>query len=191
MGSLALVLVFATSHGAVGLIPIAVYAVCLVAMLGCSAAYHLAAPSPRRAVLRRIDQAMIFLMIAGTYTPFTADRLTGSWSTSFTAGIWILAMAGAAAQLAMPQRIKGISIALYLALGWVWLIAARPIFAALDMQTLVLLGAGGTLYTVGTIFHLWHRLPFQNAVWHGFVVWAACCHYAAVFYGVVLAGTAS
>ena len=190
MGSLTLVLVFATSHGAVGLIPITAYAVCLVAMLGCSAAYHLAAPSPRRAVLRRIDQAMIFLMIAGTYTPFTADRLAGNWSTLFTAGIWTLAMAGAAAKLALPQRIEGVSIALYLALGWIWLIAVKPIFAALDLQTLVLLGAGGALYTVGTIFHLWRRLPFQNAVWHGFVVWAACCHYAAVFHGVALTGTA-
>ena len=90
----------------------------------------------------------------------------------------------------VPQRIEGVSIALYLALGWIWLIAVKPIFAAFDLQTLVLLGAGGALYTVGTIFHLWRRLPFQNAVWHGFVVWAACCHYAAVFHGVALTGTA-
>jgi hemolysin III len=171
----------------VGLLPIVVYAICLVAMLGCSAAYHLAEPSPRRELLRRVDQAMIFLMIAGTYTPFTIDRLDGDWSTLFTIGIWSLALMGAAAKLAYPRRLEGFTVALYLALGWIGLVEVRPIFAALDMPTLFLLGAGGLLYTVGTVFHLWERLPFQNAIWHGFVVSAACCHYAAVLHGVALA----
>jgi hemolysin III len=185
-GAIALVIVFARDHGASGFIPVALYAVCLVTMLTCSAAYNLAPASARREWLRRLDHAAIFMMIAGTYTPFTALRLGGTWSILLTAGIWSIALAGAAAKLAFPRRLEGASVALYLALGWIGVIAARPILAALDLPTLVLLAAGGLLYTVGTAFHLWRSLPFQNAIWHACVLSAASCHYAAVLYGVAL-----
>ena len=189
-GAVVLLLVYASGHGAGGLFPVAVYALCLMTMLACSTAYNLAPPSSRRALLRRFDHAAIFLMIAGTYTPFTALRLGGTWSILLTAGVWSLALAGAAAKFAFPRRLEGASVALYLALGWIGVVAARPIFAALDLPTLLLLAAGGLLYTVGTGFHLWRALPFQNAIWHGCVLSAAACHYAAVLHGVALAGAA-
>ena len=92
---------------------------------------------------------------------------------------------GIAIKLLKPHRIETIYIGLYLALGWIGVVAAGPFMAALDPVTLSLLAAGGILYSSGVAFHLWHRLPYQNAIWHGFVLAAASVHYAAVV-GVVV-----
>ena len=161
------------------LAPILIYATGLLAMLGCSAAYNVFHTSERREWLRRLDHAAIFAMIAGTYTPFTT-RLGNGWASGLTAVIWTVAAAGIALKLWQPRRIETISIVLYLALGWIGLAAAGPFMAALDSETLFLLALGGIVYTTGVIFHLWHRLPYQNAIWHGFVLVAAGVHYLAV-----------
>lgn len=174
----------AASGRASVVLPVMIYAGGLLAMLGCSAAYNLKAESPRREWLRRLDHAAIFLMIAGTYTPFTTTKLNGSWSTAMTAGIWTVAGAGIAIKLFQSRSFEQASIVFYLALGWVGLVALRPLAAVLDLETLILLGIGGMLYTLGVIFHLWRSLPFQTAIWHGFVLLAAGCHYAAVLHAV-------
>jgi hemolysin III len=153
-------------------------------MLGCSAVYHINADSPRRERLRRLDHAAIALMIAGTYTPFTVLKLSGAWSTLMTAGIWTIAGAGIAVKLLESRRLERASLVFYLALGWVGLIALHPLAAVLDVETLVLLGVGGMLYTLGVVFYLWRSLPFQTAIWHGFVLSAAGCHYAAVLHAL-------
>jgi hemolysin III len=186
VGAVALLVVFVSGHGTRGLIPVLIYVVFLMVMLCCSAAYNLSQPSPRQEWLRRLDHAGIFLMIAGTYTPFTVLRLAGGWSILLTAVVWSVALLGAAAKLLFPRRLEGASVVIYLALGWIGVIAARPIAAALDLPSLVLLAAGGLLYTLGTAFHLWRSLPFQNAIWHGCVLSAAGCHYAAVMLSVAL-----
>jgi hemolysin III len=159
--------------------PMLIYAAGLLAMLGCSAAYNVFHTSLRRDWLRRFDHAAIFAMIAGTYTPFTT-RLAGGWAAGLTAAIWTVAAAGIALKLWQPRRIEAISVTLYLALGWIGLVAAGPFLAALDARTLVLLALGGIVYTAGVAFHLWRRLPYQNAIWHGFVLVAASVHYVAV-----------
>jgi hemolysin III len=158
---------------------VAVYGAGLVAMLGCSAAYHLRHRSPRRDWLRRFDHAAIFAMIAGTYTPFTL-RLARGWAEGLTAGIWIVAALGIAAKLWKPKGIARISTVLYLVLGWIGVAATGPFTAALATPTLVLLAAGGVIYSAGVVFHLWQQLAYQNAIWHGFVLVATCVHYAAV-----------
>lgn len=178
-GVIALVAVTAIDGGPDDLVPILIYAFGLLAMLGCSAAYNVFRTSIRRDWLRRFDHAAIFAMIAGTYTPFTT-RLEGSWSFGLTAVIWAVAALGIALKLWQPRRIETISIVLYLALGWIGLAAVGPFRTALDPRTLTLLAFGGGLYTAGVVFHLWRRLPYQNALWHGFVLVAASVHYAAV-----------
>lgn len=183
-GAIALVLVAAIDGGARNLVPIVIYAAGLLAMLGCSAAYNVLHASGRREWLRRFDHAAIFAMIAGTYTPFTT-RLGSGWASSLTAVIWTVAAIGIALKLWQPRRIETISIVLYLALGWIGLAAVGPFLAALDASTIVLLALGGIIYTAGVIFHLWHRLPYQNAIWHGFVLVAASVQYAAVL-GLVI-----
>jgi hemolysin III len=164
-----------------------VYSICLLTMLGCSAAYNLASNAPRRRLLRRFDHAAIFLMIAGSYTPFTTCRLDGVWAIGMTAAVWIGAVTGAVMKLICPRRIERVSIAAYLALGWMILVGVRPMLSSLDARTAILIGLGGVLYSLGTGFHLWRKLPFHNAIWHSFVLVAAGFHYAAILHGVVLA----
>ena len=184
-GAIAIVVVAAVMRRLDELPPILIYAAGLLAMLGCSAAYNMFRTSRWRDWLRRFDHAAIFAMIAGTYTPFTLLGLKGAWSISLTAVIWAVAAIGIAIKLLKPQRIETVSIGLYLALGWIGVVAAGPFMAAFDPVTLSLLAAGGFLYSSGVVFHLWHRLPYQNAIWHGFVLAAAAVHYAAVV-GVVV-----
>jgi hemolysin III len=164
-----------------------VYSICLVAMLGCSAAYNLASDTSGRDFLRRLDHAAIFLMIAGTYTPFTTCRLYGVWAIGMTTVVWSGAVTGAVLKLICPHRVEQVSTVAYLALGWIILVGIRPLLRSVDVQTAVLIGVGGALYSIGTVFHLWRTLPFHNAIWHGFVLVAASCHYAAILHGVVLA----
>ncbi|MGE3904564.1 MAG: hemolysin III family protein, partial [Reyranellaceae bacterium] len=156
------------------------------AMLICSAAYNLARNSRRRALLRRFDHAAIFAMIAGTYTPFTTLRLDGGWGAGLTAAVWTVATIGIALKLWKPHLVERASIPLYLALGWTIVVAVNPLLGALDPSTLVLLAVGGLLYTLGVAFHVWERLPYQNAAWHACVLAAAAVHYAAVIDAVFL-----
>jgi hemolysin III len=162
------------------LAPTVVYAVALVSMFTCSAAYNIFQSSRRREWLRRFDHAAIFAMIAGTYTPFTTMRLTGAWSLDFTTAIWTLAAIGIVAKLCQPDRIESISVVLYVALGWIGLIAIKPFMASVETPALLLLVIGGVIYSIGLVFHLKRDLPYQNAIWHGFVLVAASVHYLAV-----------
>src|SRR6267142_24946 len=114
-----------------------VYSVCLVTMLGCSAAYNLASNASRREFLRQLDHAAIFLMIAGTYTPFTTCRLHGVWAIGMTAAVWTGAVTGAATKLIRTRGLKRVSIVAYLALGWMILVGLRPMLASVDALTAI------------------------------------------------------
>jgi hemolysin III len=185
-GAAILVIAAATRGSPLELAALATYAGGLLAMLGCSAAYQILRSSRRRELLRCFDHSAIFLMIAGTYTPFTLLRLRPSWDFVLTGVIWSVATAGITLRLLRPQVFDRISIAFYLALGWAGLAAVAPLVPFLQTSTLVLLGIGGLLYTAGVVFHLWERLPFQNAIWHAFVLVAAGVHYAAVLQEIVV-----
>jgi hemolysin III len=181
MASLTLVAIRMIAGGApVTLASLLAYTGALMAMLGCSAAYNIFRRSPRRALLRRLDHAAIFLMIAGTYTPITTGYLDGDWSLGLTAAIWAAALAGIAIKFAAPQRFETLSVVVYLLLGWIGVVALGPLLRALPISVVVLLAAGGVLYSAGVVFHLWRGLRFHNAIWHIFVLCAAGCHYAAI-----------
>ncbi|MFP4126461.1 MAG: PAQR family membrane homeostasis protein TrhA [Alphaproteobacteria bacterium] len=159
-----------------------IYAVVLVAMPLVSAAHNLTPPNRWRDLLRRLDQATIFVMIAGTYTPFGLVALGGVLGHALLALIWGAAVVGVSLKLWHPSWLDSRrSVALYLALGWCALPAVGPLAVTLGPSTLTLVGLGGALYSLGVIFHLWTTLPFHNAIWHGFVVVAAGCHVFAVF----------
>jgi hemolysin III len=185
-GVVLIVLSFATGGGPGVAVATGLYSLCLIAMLACSTAYNLTKPTRARPFLRRLDEAAIFLMIAGSYTPFTTQRLTGAWAISMTALVWALALAGAAGKLLSPRLPDWVWTVGYVAFGWVALIALRPLIRGVPLAALGLLTAGGLIYTMGAlIFH--SRLPYRRAIWHGFVVTAAGAHYAAICAGVVLA----
>jgi hemolysin III len=156
------------------------YALGLVAMLGCSAAYNLAAEGRGKRVLRRFDHAAIFLMIAGTYSPVSLLGIGGAWGWSVAGFVWAGALAGAGLKLFAPGRFERAAIAAYLLLGWAGIVAIVPLVAALPALDLAFLGAGGLLYSLGVIAHVSKRMPYQNAIWHGFVLAAAACHFVVV-----------
>jgi hemolysin III len=166
-----------------------IYSASLSAMLVCSTLYHHSPAWAYRRFLRRLDHAAIFLLIAGTYTPFTTCRLHGTAAVAMTAAVWAGALGGAAVKLFGPLRSRGFSTAGYLALGWIALIGLRPILDAVDPQSLILILAGGVIYSIGAGIHRWRSLRFHNAIWHGMVLAAATCHYAAILEGVVLAAS--
>lgn len=168
--------------------PVLVYVACALAMLCCSAVYHMFRGARQRAFLRRLDHAAIFLMIAGTDTPFTIYGLHGGWRLVMTGAAWLIALAGAVMMLRYPRAIEWVALPLYLGLGWMSLIAWKPLLASIDAPTGFLIGIGGVLYSIGVGFHLWRALPFQKAIWHGLVLVAAGCHYAAVLRLVLLPG---
>lgn len=174
-----LVVVAARDEDLTEIAAVAVYVAGFLAMFGFSAAYNLWPISPIKWWLRRLDHSAIYLLIAATYTAFMLPMRDFAPTVLLTF-IWIAAIAGIAIKLLWPGRFDRTAVGVYLAMGWSCLFAMRPIIAALAPVTLGLLAAGGVLYSMGVIFHAWTSLRFQNAIWHGFVLAAASCHYAAV-----------
>jgi hemolysin III len=164
---------------------VSIYAAGVLAMLAFSTAYNFA-KARYRPVLRRLDHAGIFLMIAGSYTPFTIHNLTGGWAWGMTAAIWSLAAFGALSKILWIGMDRRIGIGVYLALGWLVVVALKPMIDSVYWVALLLLLAGGVLYSTGVIFYVNKRLKFSRAIWHGHVVAAAAAHWAAVLVGVVL-----
>jgi hemolysin III len=160
--------------------PILVYVIGLMAMLALSAAYNMWPVSPAKWVLRRFDHSAIYLLIAGTYTPFLAQMKGVLASAGLGLGVWLSALIGIALKLALPGRFDRLAVILCLLLGWSGVIAYDSFASALPSSSLWLLAIGGILYSLGTLFHVLQRLRFHNAIWHGFVLLGASCHYSAV-----------
>lgn len=178
----------AVAQGMIGTVAaVSVYAAGLVAMLAFSTAYNFASER-LQPFLRRLDHAGIFLMIAASYTPFTTHGLEGAWAWGMTVAVWVLAGLGMAGKLLLPGIGKAVWVGLYLALGWICLIALRPMTEGLPPAALILLAAGGVVYSLGVIFYALKGLKFRRAIWHGHVLAGAGLHYAALLVGVVLAG---
>jgi hemolysin III len=167
--------------------PILVYVIGLVSMLALSAAYNMWPVSPAKWVLRRFDHSAIYLLIAGTYTPFLAQMKSVLASAGLGVGVWLSAIIGMALKLALPGRFDRLAVVLCLLLGWSGVIAYDSLASAMPSASLWLLAIGGILYSLGTLFHVWRGLRFHHAIWHGFVLLAASCHYSAVL--ACLAGT--
>jgi len=178
IGAAVLMVMTVPSSDIVRLAAVTVYLIGLLAMFCSSAAYNLWPVSPFKWRLRQLDQSAIYLLIAATYTAFMLPTY-GAFSVVL-AVVWGAALVGMAIKLFWPGYLDRASVVLYLAVGWSGIFTMGPIAAALAPITLWLVVAGGVLYSVGVVFHLWSRLRFQNAIWHGFVLTAATFHYAAV-----------
>jgi hemolysin III len=183
--ALVLMVVFAAQRGsALRVVSCAVYGATLVVLYASSTFYH-ALPSGRgKRVFGILDHAAIYLLIAGTYTPFALVTIKGSWGWSLFAVIWGLAIGGVVLEAISRGRLRRIQLLLYLVMGWGIVAAARPLASELATAGLVLLIAGGLAYTLGVIFFVWKR-PFHHAVWHVFVLGGSVCHFFAVLLYVI------
>lgn len=176
-----ILVIFAFHHlPSLSLVSLSIYGVGLVAVFGCSAAYHLINKPRLKAILRRCDHAAIYLKIAGTYTPFAILKIGGTIGFGLLGFVWIISLFGATAKLLWPEHFVKTSYVLYLGLGWSGILALDPLALAISPQVLLLLAAGGGLYTIGIVFHLWENLRYHNALWHAFVLAASACHFAAI-----------
>ena len=159
----------------------AVYGAGLLATMGVSAVYNTVRHPGWKEALRRYDHAAIFVMIAGSYTPFAVIGIGGAAGYGLLAAVWAVALVGVSLKLFMPRRFDRASLVLYLALGWIGLPAVGLAIAAMPLSVLVLILVGGLIYTAGVVFHVWEALPYHDAIWHAFVLAAAGCHFAAVY----------
>jgi hemolysin III len=186
IGGLAVLVAAASVRGdAWHVVGCAVFGATLVLLYAASTLYHGVRHQGAKRVLRQLDHAAIYLLIAGSYTPFTLVSLRGGWGWTLLALVWGLAVLGISLQVANPARVRRPAVPIYLIMGWLAVIAIGPLVRSLHSQGLLLLFLGGVAYTLGVVFFAWRRLPYNHAVWHLFVLAGSACHFTCVF-GYVL-----
>lgn len=178
---LTLFIVFASLRGdAWHVVSFTVFGLTLTILYGVSTLYHALRRGRLKLVFLRLDHAAIFLLIAGTYTPFLLTSLRGPWGWTLFGAIWGICGAGAVFKVIVGERYKLVTTLGYLGAGWLILVALRPLLDAVPHGGLWLLLAGSLCYTFGVVFYLWRRLRYHHAVWHTFVLGGSTCHYLAV-----------
>ena len=180
VGLAILTAVAARGHDVLPIASVCIYGGTLIVLYIASTLYHSITHPRAKPLLRVFDHSAIFLLIAGTYTPFTLISLRGAWGWSLFAIVWALAFAGIALEM-RRVRSRPLMVALYVGMGWVGLIAIKPLVASLPAGGLWLLFGGGAAYTLGVPFYLWKRLPFNHALWHGFVLLGSVLQFFAVW----------
>jgi hemolysin III len=163
----------------------AVFGATLVLLYTASTLYHAAHSPAVKARLKVLDHCAIYLLIAGSYTPFTLNGLRGGWGWSLFGVVWTLAVAGTVFKLFFTGRFPRLSTATYIAMGWLAVIAIVPMVQRLPAVTLGWMVAGGVIYTAGTVFYHNRRIRYAHAIWHLFVIGGSACHYIAVLAQVV------
>lgn len=156
---------------------VSIFGACLVVLYAMSTLYH-AFRAPRiKRIFHILDHAAIFLLIAGTYTPYCLATLRGAWGWSLFGVVWGLAASGIAVKAIFGPRLRWLSTLVYLAMGWIVLVALKPLAESLSTGGLVTLFGGGVFYSAGVIFYAWKRLPYHHAIWHLFVLGGSACHF--------------
>lgn len=180
VGTTVLVVLAMMSSDVWRIVSTAIFGTTLITLYVVSTLYHAVGPGGLKARLKVLDHCAIYLLIAGSYTPFALVGLRGGLGWSLFGVIWGLAVAGVVFKLFFTGRFKLLSTATYLAMGWMAVVAAQPMVRRLDPVTLVWIVAGGIFYTTGTWFYHNDRIPFAHAIWHLFVIGGSACHVIAV-----------
>jgi hemolysin III len=157
-----------------------VFGITLLLLYTASTLYHAIQHPVSKGRLKVFDHCAIYLLIAGTYTPFTLIGLRGPWGWGLFAAIWTLALFGVVFKLFYTGRFKKLSTAIYIAMGWLVLVAIKPMWQSFDAWTLGWLFAGGISYTLGTYFYHRESIPYSHAIWHMFVIGGSVCHFVSV-----------
>ncbi len=176
-----ILIVIAVAHGSVWhIVGVSIYGATLIALYSASTIYHAVRQPPAKRILRIIDHSAIYLLIAGTYTPFTLVNLRGAWGWTLLTVVWTIALFGVAWKLVHAERYVVVSTIIYIGMGWLAVIAIRPLFRTIPGAGIGWILAGGLFYTVGVVFFGLSRIRFNHAVWHVFVLAGSICHYMAV-----------
>ncbi len=184
--ALVLLVTFAALRGdAWQVVSAAVFGTSLVLLYTASTLYHSCRRPRARQILRVCDHSAIFLLIAGTYTPIVLVSLRGPWGWSLFSVVWGIALLGVVLKVRWTGRFRLLSTLMYVAMGWLVVIAVRPMLAVVPAPGLWLLLAGGLCYTGGAVFYLAKRLPYHHAVWHLFVLGGSICHFFAIFGSII------
>ncbi len=189
IGGLATLVGFASLRGdAWHIVTSSIFGATLVLSYLTSTLYHSIPLEKTKRILRTLDHSAIFLLIAGTYTPFMLVNLRGPWGWAIFGAVWGIALTGIILKTTIFGKIRFVSTALYLLMGWIVIVAIKPLLAVMEQGGLQLLLCGGLAYTAGVIFYLWKKLPFNHAIWHLFVIAGSCCHFFAVLFYVIPRG---
>jgi hemolysin III len=181
IAALVLLVIFATRSGDPYRIVAAVaFGASLIFLYLASTLYHSLTPPKAKRIFKILDHAGIYLLIAGSYTPFTLVTLRGPWGWGIFATVWTLAVVGIVTEAFWVDRPKWLSALVFIGMGWIVVVAARPLIGALPEPGLWLLLSGGLAYTLGTVFYVLKRVPYMHAVWHLFVIAGSACHVTAV-----------
>lgn len=170
----------ALQHGAASVVGAVIFGVSAALLYLMSTLYHALTPARAKRVFQVLDHGAIYLLIAGTYTPFMLGVLRGPWGTALLGAIWVLALFGIVLKARGGIRYPRFSLGLYLAMGWLAVLAARPLWQLMPRWGLFWLVAGGLAYTAGAGFYAASRLPYRHFVWHLFVLAGTACHVVAV-----------
>ncbi len=185
VGLAVLVVLAALKGSAWHIVSCSVYGVTLVFLYAASTLYH-SIRSPRlKRILKVVDHSAIYLLIAGTYTPFTLVILRGGWGWTLFGLVWGLSLLGILFKIFFVDHFKVVSTSLYLVTGWLVVAALKPLVALMPSGGILWLLAGGVIYTLGVGFYAWRKLPFNHAIWHVFVLAGSICHYFAVLFYVL------
>lgn len=184
----AVLIVFAALYSTpVAIVSCSIYGISLLLMYSSSTLYHMVRSPRAKRVWRVIDHSAIYLLIAGTYTPFCLIMLQGAWGWALFVIIWVLALLGIITKAIYMGRYPIISVVIYIAMGWLVIIAAKPVLTAFQGWGLGLLTAGGVVYTGGILFYALNRMPFNHAIWHLFVLGGSILQYCSLLFFVILA----
>ena len=175
-----LVMAMVARHDAMMVVGVSVFASTLIALYAASTIYHALPPSRAKQLFRVIDHAAIYLLIAGTYTPFTLGVLRGAWGWSLFGIVWTIAALGVLFKTTLGFRFPRLSTALYVAMGWMVIVALKPMMTLMPHAGLLWLALGGLCYTGGVIFYVRDHKPYNHALWHLFVLSGSACHAVAV-----------
>lgn len=162
-----------------------IFAACLIILYTASVAYHAARDPQVKRLLKVFDHIAIYLLIAGSYTPFLLVNLRGPWGWSLFGVIWGLALFGAVFKLFFTGRFGVVSVAVYLLMGWLVIVAVKPLFATLSFEAALLLVLGGGFYTLGVVFYVL-KTRYMHGVWHLFVLSGSVMHYFSILFGSIL-----
>lgn len=183
IAALAVLVVMASLSGnAWHIVSFSIYGATLVMLYLSSTLYHGFYAGRAKQLFRIFDHSAIFLLIAGTYTPIALITLHGRLGWTVCGVVWGIAAAGIVGKAFWANRFAVLSTVLYLAMGWIVVIVAKPLLANLNTASLVFLGVGGLFYTLGTVFYLWRKLKFHHAIWHLFVLAGSICHFFTILF---------